>query len=85
MNSFDNDPRFNNLSPLKRKIILELAGGSESKSMEQLLPEIMQINRELQKRNLSFTKEETDLIIDIMLDFASPADKQKIAMLRSMM
>ncbi len=85
MNSFDKDIRFNNLSPLKRRIITELAGSSENKPMEQLLPEIMQINRELQKRNLSFTKEETNLIIDIMLDSASPADKQKISMLKSML
>ena len=54
MNQFENDARFKNLAPLKRKIILELANGSSSKSIEQMLPEIMQLNRELQKRNLSF-------------------------------
>lgn len=85
MNNFENDPRLKNLSPIKRKIILELAAGSEKKSMEQLLPEIMQLNRELQKRNLSFSKEESNLIMDIMAEQASPSDKQKIAMLRSMM
>ncbi len=85
MNQFENDARFKNLAPLKRKIILELANGSSSKSIEQMLPEIMQLNRELQKRNLSFSKEESNLIMDIMMEQASPADKQKIAMLRSIM
>lgn len=85
MNQFENDARFKNLAPLKRKIILGLANGSSSKSIEQMLPEIMQLNRELQKRNLSFSKEESNLIMDIMMEQASPADKQKIAMLRSIM
>ena len=54
MNQFENDPRLKNLMPLKRQIILELANGSHNATMEQMLPQIMQLNRELQKRNLSF-------------------------------
>ena len=50
--------------------------------MEQMLPQIMQLNRELQKRNLSFSKEESNLIMDIMMEQASPAERQKIAMFR---
>ena len=65
MNQFENDPRLKNLMPLKRQIILELANGSHNATMEQMLPQIMQLNRELQKRNLSFSKEESKLIMDI--------------------
>ena len=67
MNQFENDPRLKNLMPLKRQIILELANGSHNATMEQMLPQIMQLNRELQKRNLSFSKEESNLIMDIMI------------------
>lgn len=56
MNQFENDPRLKNLMPLKRQIILELANGSHNATMEQMFPQIMQLNRELQKRNLSFSK-----------------------------
>lgn len=80
MNQFENDPRLKNLMPLKRQIILELANGSHNATMEQMLPQIMQLNRELQKRNLSFSKEESNLIMDIMMEQASPAERQKIAM-----
>ena len=48
MNQFENDPRLKNLMPLKRQIILELANGSHNATMEQMLPQIMQLNRELQ-------------------------------------
>ena len=58
MNQFENDPRLKNLMPLKRQIILELANGSHNATMEQMLPQIMQLNRELQKRNLSFSTPE---------------------------
>lgn len=68
MNQFENDPRLKNLMPLKRQIILELANGSHNATMEQMLPQIMQLNRELQKRNLSFSKEESNLIMDIMMN-----------------
>lgn len=83
MNQFENDPRLKNLMPLKRQIILELANGSHNATMEQMFPQIMQLNRELQKRNLSFSKEESNLIMDIMMEQASPAERQKIAMSRN--
>ena len=82
MNQFENDPRLKNLMPLKRQIILELANGSHNATMEQMFPQIMQLNRELQKRNLSFSKEESNLIMDIMMEQASPAERQ-IAMFRN--
>ena len=57
--------------------------GKSNASMETMLPEIMKINSELNKRKLSFTREESQLIIDIMMENASPAEKQKIQMLKS--
>ena len=57
--------------------------GRSNASMETMLPEIMKINNELNKRKLSFTREESQLIIDIMMENASPAEKQKIQMLKS--
>jgi hypothetical protein len=85
MYNFENDARLKNMNPLKVRIIKELTAGSNNKSIEQLLPDIMQINRELQKRNLSFTREETDVIMDILMEQVSPADRRKFTMIRSMM
>ena len=83
MRNFENDPRLKNMSPIKRAIIGEIMTGKSNASMETMLPEIMKINNELNKRKLSFTREEAQLIIDIMMENASPAEKQKIQMLKS--
>lgn len=85
MNNINNDPRLKNLSPIKQKLISEIANSSTSKPMEQMLPEIMQINQELSRRNIAFTKEESNLIMDILMEQASPDERRKIAMIRSMM
>lgn len=85
MNNINNDPRLRNLSPIKQKLIREIANSSTSKPMEQMLPEIMQINQELSRRNIAFTKEESNLIMDILMEQASPDERRKIAMIRSMM
>ena len=83
MRNFENDPRLKNMSPIKSAIIGEIMTGKPNASMETMLPEIMKINNELNKRKLSFTREESQLIIDIMMENASPAEKQKIQMLKS--
>ena len=83
MRNFENDPRLKNMSPIKRAIIGEIMTGRSNASMETMLPEIMKINNELNKRKLSFTREESQLIIDIMMENASPAEKQEIQMLKS--
>ncbi|MGN0393787.1 MAG: hypothetical protein ACI4EF_00320 [Coprococcus sp.] len=85
MYNFDNDPRLANVHPLKLQIIKQLAQGSTNKSMEQLLPDMMRINSELNKRNLSFTKNETNIIMDILTEQASPEDRRKISLIRNML
>ncbi|MCQ5136982.1 MAG: hypothetical protein ACLTTN_08050 [Coprococcus eutactus] len=43
----------------------------------------MEINNELKKRDLSFSKAESEIVIDILSEGMSPQEKQKINMLRS--
>jgi hypothetical protein len=85
MISFDNDPRLKDISPIKLRIIKEIAGRSSQSTVEQMLPEIMQINRELKNRNLSFTKKESELIIDILMNQMPDEDRKKIALLKGLM
>ncbi len=85
MYNFDQDPRLANIHPLKLQIIKQLAHGSSQKSIEQMLPDMMRLNSELGKRNLSFTKNERELLMDILIEQASPEDKRKITMLRNML
>ena len=50
---------------------------------EVLLPQILQINQELKRRNLSFTKEESALLLEAMEESMSPAERQKFQIIKS--
>lgn len=75
---------FVNLHPVKQKIIKELLTTNQKVSPEALLPKIMTINKELSKRNLSFTKEELNLLIKIVKSDMSPIEQQKVDMLMNL-
>lgn len=83
--NFDNDPRLGNVDPIKLKIIKEIANRSQNQSVEQMLPQIMKINQELQSRNISFTKEETALLMDVIEESLPPKDRMKFNMLKGFM
>lgn len=84
-NNFDlkKDPRLKNIDPIKLKVIMEIREQSKYKSMEELLPQIMKINQELNRRKMNFTKEESALLLDVIEETLSPAEKQKFNMLKS--
>ncbi len=80
---FTENPRLKNIDPLKLKIINEIQRKSKNRSIEELLPEIMKINQELNRRNMSFTKEETSVLLDVIEENLSPEEKQRFAMLKN--
>ncbi|MGN0439071.1 MAG: hypothetical protein ACI4F4_11145 [Lachnospiraceae bacterium] len=79
--SFISTPEFNQLHPVKQQIIKELANNRNMSSPEAMLPQLMSINKELKKRNLSFTKQETTLLINLMKSDMSPAEQKKVDVL----
>ena len=81
--NLQNDPRLKNMHPLKREILFRLSHTATDMSPEQMLPQLMEINNELKKRDLSFSKTESEIVIDILSDGMSPQEKQKINTLRS--
>ena len=84
-NNISNNPRLHNISPLKLKIIREIAEKSKGKTIEEMLPQIMKINKELQARNISFSKDETALLLDVIEETIPPKDKAKFNMLKGFM
>ncbi len=81
--NFSNNPKLKGIDPLKMKIIKEIQNKSKNKSMEELLPEIMKINQELNRRNMAFTKQETDLLLEIIEESLSPEEKPRFNMIKS--
>ncbi len=74
-------PEFQRLNPLKQQIIKEVANSSQNASIETMLPKIMSINKELSRRNLNFTKDETALLINILKEGMSKEEQSKVDML----
>ena len=80
-----NNDRLKNIDPIKLKIIMEIREKSKNKSIDELLPEIMKINQELNRRNMNFTKDETATLMDVIEESLSPADRQKFNMFKGFM
>lgn len=69
---------FRNLHPVKQEIIKEVLNNHKLSSPETILPKMMNINKELSKRNLNFTKDETTLLINIMKENMTPAEQKRV-------
>ncbi|MBP3620135.1 MAG: hypothetical protein J6J16_00060 [Lachnospiraceae bacterium] len=83
--SFESNPKLRGIDPLKLKIIMEIKNKSKNRSMEELLPEIMKINQELNRRNMAFTKPETELLLEVIEEGLSPEEKARFNMLKGFM
>ena len=83
--NLQNDPRLKNMHPLKKQILYRLSHTAASSSPEEMLPQLMEINNELKKRDLSFSKAESELVIDILAEGMSPQDRQRINMIKGML
>ncbi len=83
--SWTNNPRMKNVDPKKLAILLELVKEAEGKPMDKLLPLLMTTNKRLQEQNLAFTKDESDLMIEILSKNMTPKEKQQFEMIRKMM
>jgi hypothetical protein len=82
---FASTKEFQNLHPLKQQLIIELVQSSKNTSLEKMLPKIMSINQGLNKRNMSFTKEESQLLINILKENMTPDQRQKVDMLMNLL
>lgn len=78
-------PEFQKLHPVKKQIIEELASTNQNLSPELMLTKVMSINKELSKRDLNFTKAESNLLIKIMKQNMSPSDRQKVDLLMGLL
>jgi len=84
-NSWMNNPKIRNIDPRKLSILLEIMREAEGKSMDQLLPLMMNANKKLQSQNLNFSKDESEVMIDLLTRNLSPREKRQFEMLKQFM
>jgi hypothetical protein len=83
--SWSNNPKLNNIDPRKLAVLLELVKEAEGKPMDKLIPLIVNANKKLQQQNLSFSKDESDLMIEILTKNMTPKEKMQFEMIKKMM
>lgn len=83
--SWTNNPRLKNIDPRKLAILLEVAKEAEGKSMDKLIPLLMNANNKIQQQNMTFTKDETDLMIELLSKNMTPKEKMQFEMIKKMM
>jgi hypothetical protein len=83
--SWTNNPRLKNIDPRKLAILLEVAKEAEGKPMDKLIPLLMNANNKIQQQNMTFTKDETDLMIELLTKNMNPKEKMQFEMIKKMM
>lgn len=83
--SWTNNPKLKNVDPRKLAILLELVKEADGKPLDKMMPLLMNTNKRLQEQNLSFSKDESDLMIELLTKSMNPKEKMQFEMIRKMM
>jgi hypothetical protein len=83
--SWTNNPKLKNIDPRKLAILLELIKEAEGKPLDKVMPLLLSANKRLQDQNLAFSKEESELLFELLTKNMSPKEKMQVDMIRKMM
>lgn len=75
-----NHPALRDIHPVKKEIMLELIQNAQGKSLAKMAPYLQQATKRMKEENLQFSKEEYALIIDVMTQNMSPAERKQFEM-----
>lgn len=78
---FFSDPIFQNLSPMKKKVISELIEQASNVALDKAFPLLLRANATLTKNGEAFTPQERNLLIMELTKKLSPEEKKKVAAL----
>ncbi|QHQ62611.1 hypothetical protein Ana3638_19015 [Anaerocolumna sedimenticola] len=79
-----NHPAMKNIDARKLAVLVDLANEAEGKPVDKALPLLIKANAKLKALGLTFTPDESSLMIEILTKDMSPADKQKLEMIKKM-
>lgn len=83
--SWINNPKMKNIDPRKLSILLELVKEAEGKPMDKLIPLLVNANKKIQQQNMTFSKDETDIMLELLTKNMSPTEKMQFEMIKKMM
>ena len=74
---------FKTMHPIKIQIMKELVQNMQGKQMKEAAPLLIAAASRLKNHNLSFTPEESSLLIEILTKDMSPQEKEKVEMMKN--
>lgn len=73
---------FKTMHPVKLQVMKELVDGMNGRAMKDAAPLLMTAMNRLKGHNLSFTSEETKILLEILTKDMSPQEKAKVEMMK---
>ncbi|MGN0203190.1 MAG: hypothetical protein ACI4BB_01510 [Coprococcus sp.] len=80
-----NDPAVRKIDIRKLSVLMALINQSEGKSFNEMIPAIIEANKNLTSMGLAFTNDEIRLIFDVLKTGMSDAELQQFNKLRTLM
>ena len=69
---------FDNMSPEKAQFIKQIVSDAAGKNQNELLPFLLNINRQIAGKHMSFSDEETDALVSQLTKNLSPKEKKRV-------
>lgn len=80
-----NHPALKTMHPVKLQVINELAENASGKPLLQTAPYLLKAQQTLNKAGLSFSSEESTLLMEILTKDMTPAEKQQLERLKALL
>ena len=75
---------FDNMSPEKAQFIKQIVSDAAGKNQNELLPFLLNINRQIAGKHMSFSDEETDALVSQLTKNLSPKEKKRVELLHQL-
>lgn len=84
MDLFSDDPRLYNMSREKRRFLDQMSDELKTKQTDELLPFLLAVTAAANKRSISFSDEEAELIIEHIMPNQTSEDKKRIEQMKEL-
>lgn len=85
MEDLKNNPAFQQMNPQKQEMLELLIQSLQNKKLTEALPVVMNWNKQMEQKKLSFTPKENELLTAILSAQMSPAQKKQYELIKTMM
>lgn len=76
-NLFENNPMLQNISPEKLQFLMNFANTKKPNSIQEMMPFLLSFANSAQSKNIQFSNDETDLLIQMLKQNMSTEEAAK--------